>query len=307
VTLRLATRGSRLALWQAEEARRLLQAADPRLAVELVAIESHGDRERERDLAALGATGVFTAAVDAAVRERRADAAVHSLKDLPTALAEGLVLGGCLARGPVEDALVTRGGARLADLRRGARVATGSVRRAALLRRARPDLELAPLRGNVETRLAKLAAGEADAIVLARAGLDRLGLGRHVAEVLDPRRFVPAVGQAIVGLTCRAEDEATRKKLAAISDLEAVAEARAERALLAALRGGCNAPVGARARASESALSLHAVVLSLDGAQALEDTLHGGVDEPEALGARLAEALLERGAGALIEEARRGR
>jgi hydroxymethylbilane synthase len=307
VTLRLATRKSPLATWQAEETRRLLSVLDPRLAVELVGIESHGDQDRESDLAALGSVGVFTAAIDAAVLEGRADAGVHSLKDMTTTLAEGLVLAGCLARGPVEDALVTRDGARLADLPRGARVATGSVRRRALLLRARADLELVGLRGNVETRLAKLAAGEADAIVLARAGLERLGLARHVGEALDPRRFVPAVGQAIVGLTCRADDEATRRRLAAITDREAFLEAQAERALLRALRGGCNAPVGAHARASENAIALHAVVLSLDGSRAIEDTLHGAAEDAEALGLRLAEALLERGAGALIEAARRGR
>jgi hydroxymethylbilane synthase len=178
------------------------------------------------------------------------------------------------------------------------------VRRVALLKSARPDLEVVAIRGNVDTRLAKLARGEADALIMARAGLERLGFEREISEVLDARRFVPAVGQGIVGLTCRDGDASTLRALQGIGDPEAWAEALAERALLHHLHGGCNAPVGGHARAAESALSLHARVLSADGVESLEDTIAGSVDEAAELGRRLAERLAARGAKRLIEAAR---
>lgn len=304
MSLRLATRKSRLALWQAETTRALLDAARPGEPSQLVEIESHGDLDRVQEIARLGRTGVFTAAIDDAVLGGRADVGVHSMKDMTTELPEGLVLAGCLARGPVEDAFLSRDGAGLSQLPAGARVATGSVRRVAMLRRARPDLELVGIRGNVETRIAKLDAGEADALILAQAGLVRLGLADRTVELLSTPHFLPAVGQAIVGLTCRADDETTRARLWAVTDRESFAEALAERALLRQLHGGCNAPVGARARARESALGVQAVVVSSDGTRAIEDTVSGPSERAEELGRALAERLLEQGAGALIEEAR---
>jgi hydroxymethylbilane synthase len=269
-----------------------------------VRVSSHGDQDRETELARFGRTGIFTVAVDAAVLEERADLGVHSLKDMTTTLVEGLSLAGVLPRGPVEDALLTRDGRGLTELPRGARVATGSARRAAELRRVRPDLEVVGLRGNVETRLARLEEGGADAILLARAGLERLGLAERIAEVLDPRVFVPAVGQGIVGLTCRAGDERTRRTLAALSDREAWAEALAERALLRGLRGGCHAPVGGHARAKESAIALHGLVLAPDGAECVEGYASGPLEQAEELGARLAVELEGRGAGRLLAAAR---
>ena len=300
----IATRGSPLALWQAGEARRLLLAAHPDAVVAIETIESTGDRDDRSDLASLGRIGVFTAEIDRAVLEGRADLGVHSLKDMTTTLPEGLVLAGTLARGRAEDALVASGSRTLADLPRGARVATGSSRRIAMLRRARPDLAIVAIRGNVETRLAKLDRGDADALVMALAGLERLGLAERASEVLGPPAFLPAVGQGIVGLTCRAGDEGAARALAAITDRESWAEAEAERALLRELHGGCNAPIGARARAVESSITLRACVLSVDGTECLEGLRSGPIGAAEAIGRALAADLAGRGAARLVEAAR---
>jgi hydroxymethylbilane synthase len=304
VRIVLASRGSPLARWQAEETKRLLRAAHPGLEVEISIVHSTGDRDDRSDLSSLGRTGVFTAEIDRSVLEGASDAGVHSLKDMTTVLQDGLVLAGTLARAATQDALISRGGVRLADLPRGARVGTGSIRRIAMLRRARPDLEFVSMRGNVDTRLSKLARGEADALVMAVAGLERLGLGDRITEVLGPPGFLPAVGQGIIGLTCRAGDERIRRMLDSISDRESFAEALAERALLHSLRGGCNAPVGARARAVENGISIRACVLSADGSQVVEGELAGPLDESEAIGRRLAEDLVGRGAAKLIDAAR---
>jgi hydroxymethylbilane synthase len=304
VKLTLSTRGSKLALWQAETARALLRTARPDLDVAILVVQSSGDRDPHVDIGALGRVGVFTAEVDEKVTSGEADAAVHSLKDMTTSLPPGLVLASVLARGGVEDVLVAREKRTLSDLPRGARVATGSVRRIAMLKSARPDLEVVPIRGNVDTRLAKLARGEADALIMARAGLERLGFEREISEVLDPRRFVPAVGQGIVGITCREGDASTLRALQGIGDPEAWAEAQAERTLLHHLHGGCNAPVGGHARAVESSIALHACVLSLDGQERLEESQSGFVDDAADLGRRLAERLLARGAKRLIDAAR---
>jgi hydroxymethylbilane synthase len=304
VKIVLSTRGSKLALWQANRTAELLRASRPDAEVELLVVQSTGDRDQEADLSRLGRVGVFTAEVDDKVLAGEADASVHSLKDMTTSLPPGLMLASVLARGSVEDALVARGQRTLADLQLRARVATGSIRRIAMLKSMRPDIVVVPIRGNVDTRLAKLARGEADALIMARAGLERLGLDHEISQVLDVRRFVPAVGQGIVGLTCRAGDAATLRVLQGIGDPEAWAEAQAERALLHHLHGGCNAPVGGHARAVENVLALHARVLSVDGTTSIEDTLTGAVDEAAEIGRRLAERLALRGAKDLIEAAR---
>ncbi len=300
----LATRGSALALWQAEATSRALRAGRSDLEIDVLIVKSSGDRDQTTDLSRFGSTGIFTAEVDATLFEKRAHVGVHSLKDVPTSLPDGLVLGGVLMRGPIEDVLVAREGKRLADLPRGARVATGSVRRAAMLRRLRPDLEIVAIRGNIDTRLAKLDRGEADAIVLAHAGLERLGLAARITQVFTRDESVPAPGQGIVGLIRRVDDDASRRHLDRICDRETAAEALAERALLHALHGGCNAPLGAVARARDNALSLTACVLSLDGTECVEDSIHGSIDDAEALGRALAERMAAAGAKRLVDAAR---
>ncbi|MFT5048684.1 MAG: hydroxymethylbilane synthase [Chlamydiales bacterium] len=303
MTITLATRSSPLALWQAQCTHGLLTCANADDEVLFLEVQSSGDIDLSSQLARFGKIGIFTAEVDQAVVKGRADVGVHSMKDLTTVLTEGMVLAGALARGPVEDALVSPSGARLDELPQGARVATGSIRRAAMLLRARPDLDIGPLRGNVATRLSKLDAGEADAIILARAGLERLGLGERITEVLDCERFLPAVGQGIVGLTCRASDTALREKLSAISDPEAWISARAERTLLHDLQGGCSAPIGGHATHHGDELQLSAIVLSVDGRECMERDRRGPAAQPEELGMALARDLLQLGAARLIEAA----
>jgi hydroxymethylbilane synthase len=300
----IATRASKLALWQATRTRELLLAARPQDPVELLTVESSGDADQHSELARFGRTAIFTAEVDNAVLSGRARCGVHSLKDMTTSLPDGLVLAGTLERGPVEDVLVSRAGQRLAELPAGARVATGSVRRIAMLKRKRPDLEIVGIRGNVDTRLAKLARGEADALLMARAGLVRLGFEERISEVLALEDFLPAVGQGIVGLTCRADDPEAQRRLWGISDAASFCAALAERALLAGLHGGCNAPVGAEARCVENAVSLRACVLSLDGRECLADSLAGTADEAARIGQDLARRLAARGARRLIDGAR---
>lgn len=302
--LTLATRESPLARWQAEAARDVLLAAWTDLEVELLFVTSSGDQDRTTDLARFGRIGIFTVEVDRAVLDGRADAAVHSLKDMTTTLQDGIKLAGVLPRGPVRDAWIAPSGKSLAELEPGARVATGSMRRVAMLRAVRPDLETVGIRGNIDTRLRKLREGAADAMILACAGLERLGLGEHITEPLDTEDFLPAVGQGLIGLTCRWNDPETFRRLYAISDLEAFHAGLAERSFLGGLRGGCNVPVGGYARVVESTLSLTGRVLSPDGERMVEGTVRGSRDHAPQLGMMLARDLIERGAEELIEQAR---
>lgn len=297
----LCTRGSALALWQADRARAALAAAGPPDEVALLEVRSSGDLDAHTALARFGRFGIFTAEVDRAVLDGRGRVGVHSLKDMTTTLEEGVVLGGVLPRGPIEDVVVGR---RLDALAPGARVATGSARRRAMLLCERGDLAVVGIRGNVGTRLAKLDAGAADALLMARAGLERLGLAGRVAEVLPVDRFLPAVGQGIVGLTCRAGDAEALALLRRASDPATWAAALAERAFLRALHGGCSAPVGGHAEVDGEALALRGRVLAPDGSRCVAGERSGRVADAEALGADLAAELLARGAGTLLEEAR---
>ncbi len=300
----LSTRGSQLALWQAHMTRDLLLAQHPRAEVEIRTVKSSGDRDQKSDLARFGSIGIFTVEVDRALLDSSAHIGVHSLKDMTTVLQEGIVLAGVSTRGPVEDVLISRSGAPLADLPQGARVATGSLRRAAMLLATRPDLEVVQIRGNVETRLAKLERGDAEALVMARAGIMRLGLEEHICEVLDTTRFLPAVGQGIVGWTVRADDEENRARMAQLADPAAFPAALAERALLRKLQGGCNAPIGAHATVADGRLELRARVLSPNGVECVEGQSDGAASDAAMIGEELASTLLGQGAGRIVEEAR---
>jgi hydroxymethylbilane synthase len=311
--LRLGTRRSALAMAQASGVADALRVRGHE--VELVGVTTDGDRSARAGapLADAGGMGVFVAAQRLRLLAGDVDLVVHSLKDLPTAPAAGLVIAAIPPREDPRDALVSLGGRALADLPSGARVGTGSPRRAAQLRAARPDLDVRPLRGNVDTRLRKVAQGELDAVVVAAAGLARLGRLDEASELLDPSSMLPAPGQGALAIECRATDLELRSPLAqAISSLDDAATratVTAERALLAELEAGCTAPVGALARVESDpgghvgdVLNLHlvAAVVSVDGATAIRRSASGPIAQPHELGRRLAAELLVAGAAGIV-------
>lgn len=301
--LRIATRSSRLALWQANFIADALRNLSESPEVELVEVTTTGDQDRTQPLHEMGGVGVFTREVQRAVLDGRADLAVHSLKDLPTETVAGLTLAAVPARASQFDALVlptSTGSMSLADLPAQSRIGTGSLRRKAQLLHARGDLEILPIRGNVETRLSKLDAGEFDAVILAEAGLQRLDLGERISHRLAPPDVYPAVGQGALGIECRADDDATCALLSAIDDIATRSCVTAERALLADLEAGCHAPVGAMTTVEDGQITLDAVVLSTDGRQRLQANSTASVEDPSALGIRVAEALRQQGADELL-------
>jgi len=285
-----------MALYQAGLVRDRLGATHPGLAVELVPIRTTGDRVLNRQLAEIGGKGLFTKEIEEALLDRRIDLAVHSLKDMETVLPAGLEIGAVLARDDPRDALVSRSGAALADLPQGARIGTASLRRRAQLLRWRGDLELVPIRGNVGTRLGKLAAGEFDALVLALCGLERLGKAGLASEILAPEVMLPAVGQGALALECRAGDLALQQLLAPLNDPASAACVAAERAMLAALDGSCRTPIAGLATIAGDRLSLDALLLAPDGSAERRDQIAGRVGDAVALGGELG-ARLRRGAG----------
>jgi hydroxymethylbilane synthase len=302
--VRIATRASQLALWQARHVTDLITTAVPGTTVQLVTVTTSGDSNQSDSLRSFGGLGVFTREVQRAVLDGQADLAVHSLKDLPTTTAEGLVLAAVPERAQTADALVLPasfvGTATVDALPMGATVATGSLRRQAQLLHVRPDLKLVEVRGNIDTRLRKLDAGEFAAMILAAAGLRRLGLGDRVRQELAPPLMLAAVGQGALGIECRSDDTATRDLLARLTHSPAWAEVTAERALLAKLRAGCHAPVGAHCRAVGDHLLLDAVVLSPDGRERIEANGAARCEAAESLGAAVAELLIARGADRLL-------
>jgi hydroxymethylbilane synthase len=304
--LRIATRKSQLALWQAEHVSALLRAAHAGLEVLLVPMVTQGDRIQDRSLAAIGGKGLFIKELEVALEEHRADIAVHSMKDLPGDLPEGLMIAAVLERADARDALLCPSAARLDDLPRGARVGTSSLRRQAQLLAARPDLRIEALRGNVDTRLRKLDTGEMDAIVLACAGLIRLGLEARITARLDPKISLPAVAQGVIGIECRGADARTRELVAALDHRVTRIAMDAEREFAHRLGGSCQSPIAAHARLEGQRLILDGLVAEPDGSRLLRDTLSGGIDEPAAVGRRLAERILDAGAGPLLERLRAG-
>ncbi|HBO42451.1 MAG TPA: hydroxymethylbilane synthase [Planctomycetaceae bacterium] len=302
--IRIGTRASALASWQAQ------WVAD-QLAIrgghaEIVPISTAGDRSRTGPIDEIGSQGVFTKEIQAALLDGRIDIAVHSLKDLATEPVPGLCLAAVPERGPIGDVLVFRGGAGgpLDRLPERAAVGTGSPRRKAQLLHSRPDLRVENIRGNVETRLAKLDEGQFDALVLAEAGLRRLELDGRVGAALPTATMLPAVGQGALGIESRADNAAIHELLQAIDDAPSHAAVAAERAMLAALEGGCLAPVAGWGRIERGLLRLQGRVLSLDGARQIEATLDGRLEEPESLGRLVARRLDDEGAAELILAAR---
>jgi hydroxymethylbilane synthase len=304
--LRIVSRKSPLAMWQARHVRALLRAAHPGLDVDIVGVMTTADRFLHRPLSALGGKGVFVKELEQMLLDGGGDVAVHSLKDVPVDLPPGLELSVILPREDVRDAFVANRCARLDDLPPGARVGTSSLRRRCQLLALRPDLDVRELRGNVGTRLARLDAGDFDAIVLAHAGLIRLGHAARASEVFAPERVLPAIGQGALGLECRAGDGAVLGLVRALHDDQTAVCVSAERAVNRTLFGGCHVPIAGLARIDEHGLELSALVGSLDGRRVLRDTVRGTPAAAAALGQDLGRRLLARGADAILRDPAHG-
>jgi hydroxymethylbilane synthase len=292
-----------LAKWQAESIRKRLFAATGTEA-EIVVIKTAGDKMQQAPLTQIGGKGIFIKELEEGLLEETIDLAVHSVKDIPTDIPSRLSFPAVCRRDDVRDCLV---GSTLASLRQGARVGTSSLRRQAQLRHLRPDLDLRDLRGNVDTRLRKVESGEYEAIMVSKAGLDRLGLSQRISEVLAPEVCMPAVGQGAIAVECRAQDTEAANMLAPLDDLETRTAIIAERALLAALQGGCQVPMGAWARMERGDLVMDACVCSIDGLQYVKQGAGGRPEEAAQIGQYLARLLLEAGARSILEEVSRQR
>ena len=301
--LRIGTRGSMLAKWQAESVRKKLFAASG-MEAEIVIIKTSGDKMQQAPLTQIGGKGIFIKELEEALLEESIDLAVHSVKDVPTDIPSRLMFPAVCRRDDVRDCLV---GSSLANLRQGARVGTSSLRRQAQLKHLRPDLDLRDLRGNVDTRLRKVESGEYEAVMVAKAGLDRLGLSQRISEVLSPEVCMPAVGQGAIAVECRLKDTEAGDLLAPLDDAETRTAIIAERALLSALHGGCQVPMGAWARIERSELLLDACVCSVDGAQYVKQRATAPPDQAAQLGEHMARVLIEAGAQSILEEVSRQR
>lgn len=307
-TLNIATRQSPLALWQAEYVKTKLEQLYPNLSVNLVPMVTKGDKILDTPLAKIGGKGLFVKELEQAMFDKRADIAVHSLKDVPMELPDGLVLGAYLTRHSPFDAFVSNHFASLDELPQGAKVGTSSLRRECQLRHYRPDLEIISLRGNVGTRLSKLDNGEYDAIILAQSGLERLGLNDRIRHSLDPKICLPAVGQGILAIECRDDDELLAL-ITPLNDALTELQARTERAMNRKLQGGCQVPIAGFATIKENSLSLEGRVGSIDGKQLLKISACADINNkqligfnPEAMGEKVADELLAQGADKILAE-----
>ncbi|HET9400512.1 MAG TPA: hydroxymethylbilane synthase [Candidatus Acidoferrales bacterium] len=302
--LRIGSRGSALALWQANFVKVRLER-ECAAVCEIRVIKTTGDRQQSAPLTAFGGKGVFVKEIEEALLRDEIDLAVHSMKDVPTEIPEELTIAAICERVDVRDALISSSGRKLADLPHGSRVGTSSLRRRAQLMRARPDLEFVELRGNVDTRLKKLDAGDCDALVLAWAGLDRLGLAARITETLSCEVSLPAVGQGALGIETRRDDEAVIKTVARLDHRATRAAVLAERELLREVEGGCQIPLGAWARTESGRLVMDACIVSLDGRDYVRTRVSGEEDSPESLGRRAAEELFAGGAERILQVAGR--
>ena len=296
--LRIGSRGSQLALWQANHVAALLREQGH--MVEIKVIKTTGDKITDVALAKVGTKGMFTKEIEEALADKRVDLAVHSLKDVPTELAPEFALAAIMNREDPRDAFISVKYSALDDLPHGAKVGTSSLRRQCQLKAVRPDLEIFPLRGNVDTRLRKLESGEYDAIILAAAGVHRLGLDQHMRSRIEPDVMCPAVGQGALAIETRSDDRSTRSLLVFLDDAETRRAIECERALLGALGGGCQVPIGAYAEKREGRLHLRAMAGRPDGSEILRE--HATGDDAEELGRRTAQSLLQRGADKILAD-----
>ncbi len=303
--LRIGTRGSALALWQARSISEALRAVAG-VQSEIVIVKTSGDKFQQSSFSEIGTKGVFIKELEDALLERRVDLAVHSMKDVPTEIPGGLTIAAICKRQDVRDALLSTSGASLDHLPAGARVGTSSLRRKSQLLYARSDLQILDLRGNVDTRIEKLKRGDYDAIVLAKAGLDRLGLSANISEVLSTDVCLPAAGQGAIGIEARTNDTETLGILSALNDGETRSGVEAERAVLAGLEGGCQVSIGVWGRVESGKLVLEVAVLSPDGAQRMREKSSCAPGDAVALGERVAARMLDQGAAALLAREGRG-
>jgi hydroxymethylbilane synthase len=306
MNLVIGSRGSKLALWQSEWVKARLEALDPRVSVRIEVLKTKGDVMRDVPLATIGGQGAFTKELEVALLERRVDIAVHSLKDLPTVVPEGLSIAATPEREDARDALILRAGADVLDasiksLPEGATVGTSSLRRIAQLKHLRPDIQIKDLRGNVDTRLRKLDAGEYDAIILACAGLRRLGFAERISAPIETSLMLPAVSQGALGIETRVDDAETVALVSRLNHAPTRAAVLAERALLRELGGGCQVPIAAHATVSGDVLRLDGLVAALSGDEILRDAIEGDASDAAGIGASLSARLLERGAARLLE------
>jgi hydroxymethylbilane synthase len=302
--LRIATRKSQLAMWQAEHVRDRLMAAHSGLEVELVPLSTRGDKITDTPLSKIGGKALFVKELEEAMLDGRADIAVHSMKDVPMHFPEGLGLSIILEGADPTDAFVSNHYRSLDELPEGARIGTASLRRGLQMREARPDLSILNLRGNVQTRLGKLDSGEFEAIILATSGLKRLGLDDRITQAMPPEICLPACGQGALGIECRLHDPELIALLAPLDDADTATRVRAERAMNTRLEGGCQVPIAGHAvlDLDNETMWLRGLVGNPEGTEVLRAEGHGSMHEPEALGIRIAEELLDQGAGKILAE-----
>jgi hydroxymethylbilane synthase len=301
--IRIATRKSALALWQAEHVAAELRKLDEVDDVELVPLSTRGDEILDRSLQKIGGKGLFIKELEVAMQEGAADIAVHSMKDVPAEMPEGFCVAAVLERANHADALVAGERESLDDLPQGARVGSSSLRRQAQLRMMRPDLVIEPLRGNVNTRLAKLEAGDYDAIILAAAGLERLGLQKHISREFTTDEMLPAAAQGVIGIECRSDRADLHSVLGKLNHAATAQTTLAERTIALALQANCQSPVATYATIDDDELALTALVAMPDGSRYLRESLRGATDDAEGVGERLADTLLGLGAAELLEQA----
>ena len=301
-TIKIATRKSPLALWQAEFVKAKLQEFHPELDVELIKMTTQGDKILDVPLAKVGGKGLFVKELETGMLNGEADIAVHSMKDVPVEFPEGLHLAVICEREDPRDAFVSNTYKSFDDLPQGAKVGTSSMRRQCQITARRPDLEIVSLRGNVNTRLGKLDAGEYDAIILAAAGLIRLGFESRIQEFMSTSDSLPAIGQGAVGIECRIDDERINQLIAPLNHLETSIRVRAERAMNNRLEGGCQVPIGGFAELNDGSIVLRGLVGSVDGKEIIRGDVNGHADDAEKLGFELADDLLSRGAGRILAE-----
>jgi hydroxymethylbilane synthase len=301
--IRIATRKSALALWQANHVADALGSLDGVESVELLPLSTRGDEILDRSLQKIGGKGLFIKELEIAMQRGEADIAVHSMKDVPADMPDGFCIAALLQRANHADALVTTNDAKLDDLPQGALVGSSSLRRQAQLRMMRPDLRIEPLRGNVNTRLAKLESGNYDAIILAAAGLERLGLQQHISQQFDPSQMLPAAAQGVVGIECVADNDELRDILSGLNHATTVQTTLAERAIARELQASCQSPVATHAVVTGDDLTVTALVALPDGSEFIRDTVSGHAGQAEALGEELAERLLRSGARRILEAA----